>query len=258
MNTDTDSHLSTGAMALDSLPRDEAIDFVDHLATCSTCSAELAGFLETAALLGAAVAEQPPADLRRAVMDAIKRTPQLPPITGTQPDLAPLGRHRQSDSADSANVVPLRRPWYRRPQAYLAAAVAAVVIGGGTTLIVANSGGPGGPVASCISTASDRQTIAPKQGLGGVVYSSTCGQATVTAAGLPALPSDQVYQLWALKNLDLPTARSIGVMKVNGSGSPDATQAGLQSGETDMAISIEAAPGPAESPSKNIVWVAHL
>lgn len=256
MSTDTDRHLNTGAMALDSLPRDEMVEFIDHLSSCPSCSAEFTGFLETAALLGSAVAQVPPAHLKRTVMATIKQIPQLPPITRPQSEAAPLGRHRRSESVTATNVVPIRRAWYRRPQAFLAAAIAALAIAGGTTLIVANSH-QNQPSASCTQTASDRRTIAPRVGSGGdVIYSRSCGEASVTPAGLPPLPAQQVYQLWALK--DTGTARSIGVLKVNSAGSVDSAQAKLQSGENRVAISVETAPGPARSPSKDIVWAATL
>src|ERR1700712_4101985 len=77
----TDQHLNTGAMALGALPEDEAASFVDHLETCEVCAAELDSFRETAAILGSSVAQTPPASLRLAVMEAVARTPQLPPLT---------------------------------------------------------------------------------------------------------------------------------------------------------------------------------
>src|ERR1700712_5470813 len=92
----TDQHLNTGAMALGSLPEDEAASFVDHLETCEACAAELASFRETAAILGSSVAQTPPAGLRLAVFEAVSRTPQLPPLTDpTSGADAALGRHRQ-------------------------------------------------------------------------------------------------------------------------------------------------------------------
>src|ERR1700712_2798020 len=92
----TDQHLNTGAMALGALPEDEAASFVDHLETCEVCAAELDSFRETAAILGSSVAQTPPAGLRRSVMEAISRTPQLPPLTDPVSGAdAALGRHRQ-------------------------------------------------------------------------------------------------------------------------------------------------------------------
>src|SRR5664279_2944548 len=78
----SDPHLNTGALALDAMTDDEATEAVAHVADCESCAAELAGFLETAALLGSIAAEVPPSSLRRAVMAAIAITPQLPPVVG--------------------------------------------------------------------------------------------------------------------------------------------------------------------------------
>ena len=75
-----DLHLDTGAMALGALPDDESEAVQAHLVTCESCSAELAGFRETVAMLAAVSAEVPPTSLRRAVMARIAVTPQLPPL----------------------------------------------------------------------------------------------------------------------------------------------------------------------------------
>ncbi len=93
----SDPHLNTGALALDAMPDDEASDATAHIEECESCAAELAGFLETAALLGSVAAEVPPASLRRAVMAGIAITPQLPPIVGHPERRAP--RHAQPDDA---------------------------------------------------------------------------------------------------------------------------------------------------------------
>ena len=72
-------HLDTGAMALSALPDDERAEVEAHLATCDSCPAELAGFLETVALLGSVAAEAPPASLRRAVMVSLCHGRSTPP-----------------------------------------------------------------------------------------------------------------------------------------------------------------------------------
>src|ERR1700712_5240119 len=102
----TDQHLNTGAMALDALPPDEAAAFSLHLESCPTCTAELTSFLETAAILGSSVAQTPPASLRRSVMEAVGRTPQLPPLTDVTTGVGnTLGKHRQPADAQAVPVV---------------------------------------------------------------------------------------------------------------------------------------------------------
>lgn len=266
-----DLHLTTGAAALDALPDDESTDMAAHLAECPTCQPELAGFLETAAMLGAATAQPAPQRLREVVLEAIRRTPQLPPLTAPAPVTGQPGRHREPagqmgsagqvgsqqtrESAElggtPAQIIPLR-PWYRRPQLFLAAAVAALVIGGGVAVVVANSGQHGQAVASCISTATDRKVLVPADGKGGdVVSSPTCGQVVVTPAGLPALPSGRVYQLWALRG-SVPT--SVGVMATGADGSVQPLTAKAAAGTTAYAVTVEPTGGSTK-PTTTPIWV---
>ena len=85
----SDPHLNTGVLALDAMPDDEATEAIAHTEDCESCAAELAGFLETAALLASVASEVPPAALRRAVLAAIAVTPQLPPVVGLHERHAP-------------------------------------------------------------------------------------------------------------------------------------------------------------------------
>src|SRR6195952_3784632 len=179
-----DQHLNTGAMALGSLPEDEAASFVDHLETCEVCAAELESFREAAAILGSSVPQPPPASLRRAVMEAVSRTPQLPPLTEpTSGTDAALGRHRQPAVPDEdapaapadqpeehlATVIPLHRPWYRRTQGLIAAAIALLVIGGGAGVVIANNNSPAAQTAdaACVAAAPDKSALTPTGGAGG-------------------------------------------------------------------------------------------
>ncbi len=241
--TTADAHLDTGAAALDALPIHESADFLAHLEDCDSCSLELREFRETAARLGMAAAAPAPESLRRSVMAAIAVTTQLPPLAPPAP-------------ATSDNVVPLRRPWYRRTQTLLVAAAAVLLLAGGTAVVLFRST-PASSVASCVQTASDVQTFTPAVGNGGVVaYAASCQVARVTPAGLAALPADQVYQLWVLDAKG--AARSVGVLKTTTTGTVQPMDAAIQPGDTATAISIEKAPGPATAPSKSIVWVTAI
>lgn len=254
-----DSHLDAAAYALDAMPADEALEFQSHLEGCESCSAELVGFLETAALLGAAQAERPPAGLRAAVMARVAVTPQLPPITEAGPSTtapgeaqAPsrrLGAHRASGTAQR---------WYRRPGALLAAAVAALVVGGGAIFAV-NQVGQNDQVAQtpeqCVAGAADQRQITPAQGSGGTVkYAPSCGAALLEVTGLPALPSGRTYQLWALAGQQ---PRSLGVLPDAAAGKPQVVGAQTQPGETVVAITAEPAGG-SQQPTLPILWRATL
>ena len=268
--TAADPHLDTGAFALHALPADEASAAESHFETCDSCAAELAGFLETAALLGSAVAEAPPASLRRTILARIAVTPQLPPLmdqtrsapTGEPPADRPDrsgGRHRSPTDSEGApdNVRPLR-PWYRRPRSLIAAAVAAVVIGGGTVVAVNQLGGQQEQVAQtpeqCVAQAADQQLVVPAKGAGTVTYAQSCNAALLDVTGLPGLPADRTYQLWALAG-DQP--RSLGLLPEAAEGKPQVATAQPQPGETVVAITAEPAGG-SPAPTLPIVWQATL
>ena len=281
----TDQHLNTGAMALGALSDDEAASFIDHLETCDICAQELAGFRETAAILGSSVAQTPPASLRRSVMEAVSRTPQLPPLTDTN-GVTTLGRHRQpampaqGDSPDVgstpgsvavqpgeqrsadqseerlAEVIPLHRPWYRRTQGLIAAAVALLVIGGGAGIVIANSSSPSTQTAGqCVAAAPDKSAIPPSVGSGGdVAFSATCNAAVVNMPNLSAAPAGQVYQLWVLSGTK---ATSAGVVTPNADGSVTPVTTDVHAGNTAVGVTLEPSPGSAQ-PTTKPIWVVPL
>jgi anti-sigma-K factor RskA len=279
-----DPHLDTAAFALHAVPADEVTQVSDHLDSCESCSAELIGFLETAALLGSAAAEAPPASLRQAIMSRIAVTAQLPPLTGSSParpaspspvsgppssapeppvapgppageiTSRPRGRHAADDNTD-AEVV--RLEWYRRPAALIAAAVAAVVIGAGTIVAVNRTGDDNQAAPTpeqCIAQAADRTQITPATGRGSVSYAPSCGAALVDVTGLPALPSDRTYQLWAIAG---EQPRSLGVLPEASAGQQQIVAAQTQAGENVVAITEEPAGGSPQ-PTLPILWQATL
>jgi anti-sigma factor RsiW len=273
--TTADPHLNTGSMALDALPQDEAAAFSVHLETCPTCSAELTGFLETAALLGSSVAQTPPASLRRTVMQAIAVTPQLPPLTGPAQATDPAwGRHRTDadevapvEVADEvqgpptnplATVIAMRRPWYRRPQSLLAAAVAALVIGGGVTAVVATRSPAQQTAAECVAGAADKTTITPTTGAavgGTVTLVASCDTAVVNMPKLDDAPAGKVYQVWVIKG---KTASSVKVLK-NNSGTPESSfDAEVHAGASAIGVTLEPAPAGSAAPTTDPIWVVPL
>jgi anti-sigma-K factor RskA len=72
-------HLLAGAYALNALPVDERAFYERHLTVCEACEIEVAEYAETAAALGVAVAEPPPAELRERVLAAVDSTRQASP-----------------------------------------------------------------------------------------------------------------------------------------------------------------------------------
>jgi anti-sigma-K factor RskA len=251
-------HLDTGALALNALPDAERAEVEAHLATCDSCPAELASFRETVALLGSVAAEAPPTSLRRAIMARIAVTPQLPPLppavveppVAPSPPAPPAGPRHAAD-----NVIPLRR-WYRRPASLVAAAVAAVVIGGGAVVGI-NLANQEQQVASpeqCVAQAADRQSVAPELGAGTAIYAPSCSAVTVDVTGLPDLPNDQTYQLWAIAG---ETPRSLGVLPKASDGQPELLTTTTNAGENVLAITTEPAGGSA-TPTLPIIWKTTL
>ncbi len=279
--TMADPHLDTGAYALDAMPEDEAVVTRAHLEDCGSCSAELAGFLETAALLGAAAAEMPPASLRRTVMALVSRTPQLPPLIARpsnvvrEADVAaepavrsdrsnvknagpdtPSPERFTTDRSNLDSTVVLLRPWYRRPRNLLVAAAAAAVVGGGTVVAVNQIGQPQVTQSAeqCVGQAPDRQLITPAKGAGTVSFAASCSAALLDVTGLPTLPANQTYQLWAIAG-DKP--RSLGVLPEVSKGQQKVITATPQAGESVVAITAEPAGGSLQ-PTLPILWQASL
>lgn len=280
----TDQHLNTGAMALGALPDAEAALFVEHLEICPECTAELNGFLETASVLGGSVAHTPPASLRRSVMAAVAQTPQLPPLTLTD---SGLGRHRpvvdepvaaattsaavpvaagpvNAPSTEKlADVIPIRRSWYRRPQALLAAAAAVLVIGGGTTLVVSHQGSTpsqASAIGQCVAAAADKSTISPTVGTGGeVMLVPSCDTAVVKLPHMPDPPSGKVYQLWVVKGTgsSVSTA-SVGLMQKNADGTFSEVNASVHTGDTAVGVTVEPGPSGSAKPTTKPLWVVPL
>ena len=77
MSQPNEVHTLSGAYALDALTEIERAGFARHLAECSVCETEVAEFRETAARLGMAAWETPPARLRERVMAEVAQTRQV-------------------------------------------------------------------------------------------------------------------------------------------------------------------------------------
>jgi len=256
-----DVHLSTGAMALDALPADEATVFGEHLADCPTCSEEYRGLQATVAMLGAAEAERPPRGLRARVLNAAARTPQLPPLIAGKP-----GRHRTdaatADAAHADEVTPIgsapsrRTSWLRRPTGWLAAAAAAVVIGAGITLAV-NNGDNSPPTASDLSqcVAADRAVaqLEPNVGDGGsLTRSDSCGAAVLHLPKMAAPKPGQTYQMWLITDSAAP--KNLGfVPSLAGADLPMQ----IHPGDAAIAVTVEPAAGSVE-PTQPPVWKVNL
>ena len=195
----SDIHALVGAYAVDALDDIERAAFERHLAECPACQSEVAGLLEAAAMIGAAVAAQPPAGLRDKVLADIATVRPLPP---------PVDRPRVLSAAG-------RRTRFR-PTVLVAAAAAVIALGAGAAVVQPwddDTSQRELTASEQLLTADDAETFTDKVDGGGeatIVRSSDRNQAVLVASGLPEAPAGSVYELWFIHDGDLVSA---GLMK---------------------------------------------
>lgn len=189
----SDVHTLTGAAAVDGLPAEEAAFFERHTHVCAACRVEVDELRATAAAMGAACAQQPPARLRRRVLADIDVVRQLPPAGASPP-----ARPRLYD-----------RRWTRPLLSGVASVLAVAVIGlAGTTAQLRDRIAQLESSAStehvdgdalAVLAAPDARTTALSSTQGAsvrLVYSPSLDQAVFVASGMDALAADATYELW--------------------------------------------------------------
>lgn len=194
-------HEDTGAYVLDALTPAERTAFEAHLRSCPECAREVRDFAATAALLGRAVAVEPPPELREAVLRRIRAEPGPVPEAGPMPEAGP---------APEAVRTPAPRPWLRWA---LAACLAAAAGLGGVAawqyqraddarraahLAQARAEALTGVLADVLA-APDAQLVSARAAdgaTGTAAVSRDRDRAVFMASGMPAPPAGRVYQLW--------------------------------------------------------------
>jgi anti-sigma-K factor RskA len=154
-------HDLVAGYALDALTPEEERSFEAHLAGCSRCQEELAGFTTLAASLAFAAPESKPSPRVRGRLLAVAHN-------------------------DRAQVVPLRPRW-----AYAAVAIAAAAACLAVGLGVWGATRPG-TQPSALRTLSLR-------GAAGTVVVTGDHHATLVVSGLPAAPSGKTYEIWVMR-----------------------------------------------------------
>lgn len=208
--TSPEMHTLAGAYALDALDEHERARFRRHLDECAACREEVAELQATAARLGGAVGEEPPAQLRDRVLAEIRTTRQQPP--SARPD----GRGRPRGDG--------------LPRWALVASIAAAVVGlalagvfGGVALHTQNQLDAAqsrldaareryAPVAELL-TAPDARVAHARSSIGGaatVVVSRSRDAMMVMGSDLPSQGQRQDYELWLVGPDD--RVRSAGVL----------------------------------------------
>lgn len=174
---------------------------------------------DIAVQLSKAVAAEPPAELRASVLAKISQTAQdAPAHAAAQPPREAAGASElpstqaAGSAPESSNVVPFPRRYSSTWVAGIlaaAAVLAAIALGGWAV-----SNRDDARVATAqnqrlteLLTAGDAQTASGQfagSGGGTVVVSASQRQALLVAAGLPELPSGQVYEAWTITDSVTP------------------------------------------------------
>lgn len=196
-------HDDLAVYALDALEPDEHAAVDAHLAHCADCRRELDAYLATLGQM--AVPEEPPAR----VWEGISRQIRTPVI--------------QMES---------RR---RTPRWLLAAAAVVVVLGVGAVALTMGGGDSESVSDLAAAAARDPDSTVADLSLARVVV--TDGDDYVLFDDLPALSSDETYQLW---RTDEGEPVSLGVL---GDGGEGAVQLDLPQGVASFAVSQEPAGG---------------
>jgi anti-sigma-K factor RskA len=267
-----------GAYVLNSLSIDERAAFEAHLAESETLRHETTELADTAVLLGGAIAPvQPSAALKANIMGLIATTPQLPPVVrpeAVEPDVAASVTPLAAVPAP-AQVAPSRAPealspatqkaqarWFTRPAIALvsAAAVVGLILGGGVlvnTIDEAQTQQLAADQLAAINAARDMQQAVAQVESGGtatLVWSNELASSAMIVDGLPALPSDKVYELWYIDTESV--ARPAGTFRVGENGATWRVLEGeMHSGDT-VGVTVEPDGGSETPTTAPIVAIA--
>lgn len=273
-------HQLAGAYALDALPDEEQEEFERHLRGCESCQEEVAGYRETAALLGAAAAEQAPAGMRARVLDAIDQTPQdsatadrTPPQPATtgragvvtarppaHPRAAGDGTPAAPASLDAARDRRRRRGRFDLQHsgiAAAAAAVAVVVVVGAGAVVGQRLGDEAQPGDT--PTWLDEAQTASLSGTEGVTarfaYHPERDEGMLLVEGLEPLDPDRsVYQLWLFHDEEPVPA---GVFTTDEDGTARVPADAQVVGAELVAVTVEP-PGGRPTPSGEPILAGQL
>ena len=248
-----DIHTLTGAYAVDALDDEERRFFEQHLEACEPCAQEVAELLATAARLGAAAAEPPPAGMKAKVLAEVDRTRQE----------APRPRVGGSDRAGRADVAggPTGRPWWGGLM--LPAAAVLIVLGIGVGVLVNDLYGRLGSLEqeqvryTEIMAAPDARWVeadGPDGSLGRVVLSASRGEAMMLVDGMDRAPQDHVYELWVI---DEGGATPAGLFDVDDHGRMSRVVTGDFADAAAIGVTVEPAGGSPQ-PTTDPVMVLEL
>jgi anti-sigma-K factor RskA len=249
----SEPHALAGAYALDALTSIDRRRFERHLTRCEQCARELTGMREAAARLAVATAAEPPHWLIERAVTAAKHTRQLPLAA------RPPARPRPSGAAGSAGPEPRRTSWQIRLAAALAAGLVIItgILGLATRAAQHQAEDQRDSHAvAAILTARDATMISGHVTGGGaatVVMSAREHALVFAAAGLPALPRSQRYELWLMGPGGDTTAGMLPAPRQGMSGPVLAS--GLKTGDR-LGLTVEPAGGSPRPTSPMILVLA--
>lgn len=241
--TNPDIHTLTGAYALDALEGDERELFELHIRACDACAQEIAEFQATAAEMGAAAYEAPPASMKAAVLAEIDTVRQEAPV------------------AKVTELSSYRDDWYHRLLAPAAAVLAIAVLG--LTAIIANINGRIATmeaqttrVADVVAAADARliEMGGPEGASVRLVWSQARGEGVLLADGLPPAPGEQVYELWLI---DETGAKPAGLFDADDGGRVTHVLTGDLTAVQAIGVTVEPAGGSPQ-PTSDPIMVAEL
>ncbi|WP_410599892.1 anti-sigma factor domain-containing protein [Amycolatopsis sp. lyj-90] len=248
-------HTLTGAYAVDALSDLERAQFQRHLGECASCAQEVLELQMTATRLGAALAEDPPPELKRRVLAEAMATRQQPPKT----------------RFETGERVKDRR---RAPRWAIAAAAAAIVGLAGTAVFggiaydnhtqltaareqATRAADRYAPVADVLAAADLRTGHAETSAGGGgtVMMSRAKDRLVFMAAQLPKNDPGRTYQAWLMYPGTAPKPAGL----ISGGQDGALLVADGLGGAEKFALSVEQAGGsPTGSPSKDVVMVMSM
>lgn len=224
--------------ALGELTASESRELDDAAVADPVVANELAAALTAAAALQSAGAEEPPARLKPALMDAIAGIPQQAPVDPSSPgpQLRPIGSTRSG---------PRIGPWM-----VATAAAIAVLIGAAVVLSNGDDRTAGDEIAAVVD-ADDAvaRSVAGEIGELQVVFSAEQDALVLTGDGIRTLPDDTTYQVWLVAD-GPPT--SVGVAAPDDDGALELRVDGIDPTGAVVAITVEPSGG-SEQPTTPIV-----
>jgi len=248
-------HTLAGAFALDALDEHERARFRRHLEECAECTQEVREMRATATRLGAAVAADPPPELKQRVLAQVRTTRQEPP--NARRDAVGRSRPRRGVPRWALGIT-------------AAAAAVAIALAGVFAGLASNADDELNAVQQQLEQARDRNSpvgellTAPDVriasggaitggGGGAVVVSQAQDRMMFLGAELPESAPDRDYQLWLMDRAGVP--HSAGIVGKRAGGGSDILMAGGVRDMAVVALTVEPRGGSPKPTTAPILWM---